>query len=190
MSALLSTSRGPHTVRLTVSNEAGSDSAEVTITALPPPTPPVAAFTTNPDPPSGPAPLTVQFTNQSTGENLSYLWDFGDGTDSDSNDAILVYQYAQPGNYTVRLTVTDQEQNLSDSAEIVVQVSEEVVTLPPLAAGFDATEISPLTFSFVANAEGGDGSYVFTWDFGDGSGASRVHRYNTFMPHREPIMLL
>ena len=39
--------------------------------------PPVAAFTA--DTTTGTAPLTVNFTNASTGDNLIYGWDFGDG---------------------------------------------------------------------------------------------------------------
>ena len=41
------------------------------------PAPPVANFTS--DVQNGSAPLTVQFTDTSTGNVTSYLWDFGDG---------------------------------------------------------------------------------------------------------------
>jgi PKD repeat protein len=66
---------------------------------------PVAAFTA--DKQSGPVPLTVQFTDQSSGTApLSYTWDFGDG----SSVSVLrnpLHQYSAPGVYTVSLTVTN-----------------------------------------------------------------------------------
>lgn len=61
----------------------------------------IAAFSGNPT--AGVAALTVQFTDQSTGTPLSWLWDFGDGTQSVVQHPIKVYTAA--GIYTVRLTV-------------------------------------------------------------------------------------
>ena len=54
-------------------------------------------------PASGPAPLTVSFTDASTGLVLSYLWNFGDGSESDEQNPTHVY--AVPGAYTVSLAV-------------------------------------------------------------------------------------
>jgi PKD repeat protein len=55
-------------------------------------------------PTSGPPPLTVQFTDQSTGDVTSRLWNFGDGATSiESNPS---HTYHAPGMYTVKLTVT------------------------------------------------------------------------------------
>jgi hypothetical protein len=52
---------------------------------------------------SGVAPLTVRFTDESTGDPKSWSWTFGDGgTSTDQNP---VYTYRTPGNYTVRLSV-------------------------------------------------------------------------------------
>ena len=53
--------------------------------------------------------LTVQFTNQSTGDQpLSYLWDFGDGTTpAYRTDANPTHTYANPNTYSVKLTVTN-----------------------------------------------------------------------------------
>ncbi|MDI6791649.1 MAG: PKD domain-containing protein [bacterium] len=51
------------------------------------------------------APLTVDFSDLSTGDVLSWLWDFGDGTtSSDSNPSHI---YTDFGTYTVSLTVSD-----------------------------------------------------------------------------------
>ena len=73
-------------------------------------TAPQAAFTATPV--SGSAPLTVQFTDQSTagtGSIVSWHWDFGDG--GSSEEANPLYTYQNPGLYTVSLTVIDSYQN-------------------------------------------------------------------------------
>ena len=49
--------------------------------------------------------LTVQFTNNSSGSGLTYLWDFGDGSGKTSSHPSHTYQ--APGQYSVTLTVTD-----------------------------------------------------------------------------------
>jgi PKD repeat protein len=53
---------------------------------------------------TGIVPLTVNFTDQSTGSITSWEWNFGDGTMSNNQNPIHTYYY--PGNYTVTLTVT------------------------------------------------------------------------------------
>lgn len=54
----------------------------------------------------GEAPFTVNFdASQSRGNAVSYVWDFGDGNSSTS--ATPSHTYSTPGNYSVRLTVTD-----------------------------------------------------------------------------------
>jgi PKD repeat protein len=58
-------------------------------------------------PTTGPAPLSVNFTDQSTGDIISWLWDFGDG--SSSNEQNPSHIYTDPGTYTVSLAVTDPE---------------------------------------------------------------------------------
>ncbi len=56
-------------------------------------------------PQSGTAPLTVQFTDQSTGNVTAWYWDFGDGTTSvEQNPG---HTYAAAGTYTVSLNVTN-----------------------------------------------------------------------------------
>ncbi|MEA1921237.1 MAG: PKD domain-containing protein, partial [Pseudomonadota bacterium] len=66
----------------------------------PPVTPPVADFTA--DPTSGAPLLLVTFTDISTNDPTSWLWNFGDGnTSSEQNPAHL---YTNQGTYTVTLT--------------------------------------------------------------------------------------
>ena len=58
---------------------------------------------------SGPAPLTVNFTNLSTGNVDMCHWAFGDGRDSE--DHTVTHTFLTPGTYTVTLMVTGDESN-------------------------------------------------------------------------------
>ncbi|HQN90560.1 MAG TPA: PKD domain-containing protein, partial [Methanoregulaceae archaeon] len=62
-------------------------------------------------PTTGSKPLTVQFTDQSTGNPTSWSWTFGDGgTSSLQNPS---HTYSRKGSFTVTLTATNA--NGSDS---------------------------------------------------------------------------
>jgi glucose/arabinose dehydrogenase/PKD repeat protein/fibronectin type 3 domain-containing protein len=82
---------------------------------------PVALASANPS--SGPAPLTVNFSSAGSmdpeGQPITYAWDFGDGTSSTASDP--VHTYTQPGQYVVRLTVSDGE-NSSLSTPLTISV--------------------------------------------------------------------
>ena len=98
-------SSGTFAVSLTVTGPGGSDTETkagyITATSETPESP-LAEFTA--DVTSGTAPLTVQFTNQSTGDISSYSWDFGDGgTSTQQNPA---HAYDSAGAFTVSLTAT------------------------------------------------------------------------------------
>jgi immune inhibitor A len=70
--------------------------------------------------------LTVQFNNLSRGGSgeLSYQWDFGDG--QSSTVASPSHTYSAAGSYSVRLTVTDSQNNQSSNSRTLV-VSNPVV---------------------------------------------------------------
>ncbi len=95
---------GTYNVTLTVSNPGGSNGTSKTITALtPPPAAPVAGFSANPS--SGQAPLTVNFTDTSTGSPTSWSWNFGDGVFSTSRNPSHTYNAA--GTYNITLTASN-----------------------------------------------------------------------------------
>ncbi|MDD4237287.1 MAG: NosD domain-containing protein [Desulfotomaculaceae bacterium] len=66
---------------------------------------PEAAFTA--DPTSGDAPLTVQFTDQSTNTPAFWEWDFDNDGTVDSTEQNPSYEYISAGTYSVKLTVTN-----------------------------------------------------------------------------------
>jgi PKD repeat protein len=53
----------------------------------------------------GPAPLTVTFTDESTGNPTSWKWTFGDGDSSLLQNPVHIYQSADT--YTVKLSISD-----------------------------------------------------------------------------------
>jgi len=89
---------GTYKISMTVSNDKCSDEASGYITITP--TPPVAGFD---EVESGCMPWTIQFNNTSLWAD-TYLWNFGDGSISNSENP--EYTYFGAGYYTVRLTVT------------------------------------------------------------------------------------
>jgi PKD repeat protein len=94
-------SAGTYTVRLTATNGSGSNTATktnyITVTSGGP----VASFTGTPL--SGRTPLTVRFTDTSSGSPTSWTWDFGDNTTSTTRNP--THTYTRRGLYTVRLTI-------------------------------------------------------------------------------------
>jgi hypothetical protein len=98
------TMAGTYNVSLAVTGPGGTDTNVKTdyITVSTPSSAPVANFTANPV--SGTVPLTVQFTDQSTGTISSWDWNFGNGFSSTLQNP--EYTYNTAGLYTVSLNVT------------------------------------------------------------------------------------
>ena len=170
---------GTYTVSLTVTNAFGSDTETKTDYIVVSPRPPEASFEAYPR--DGTFPLTVTFYQWSYGGyygNLTYAWDFGDGTTSDSPDYDVVHTYMQAGVYTVSLTVSAD--GLSDTLTRVNYIGNR--SPPPPVAGFTATPLSgnaPLTVSFIDQSSGSP-PLTWSWDLGDGSTSTEqnpVHQY-------------
>jgi PKD repeat protein len=92
-----------YTVTLTVSNTYGSDDITKTDCIFARAPQPDANFTQ--DVTNGQPPLSVSFTDLSTGQPTSWLWNFGDGNTSEQQNPS--YMYESPGNYLVSLTVSN-----------------------------------------------------------------------------------
>jgi len=113
-------------------------------------------------PTSGIAPLTVAFSNTSTGDFTTSLWNFGDDITSTLNSS--THTYTTAGTYTVTLTAGGL-----GSTDTLSRTSY-ITAYAPVQAGFEAWPTSghvPLTV-ILTNTSTGD----FTtnlWDFGDGS---------------------
>jgi PKD repeat protein len=62
----------------------------------------------------------VVFENESL-FGAGYLWEFGDSENSTSNEKDPIFTYTTPGNYTVKLTVTNEKGSDEYSMNLVVQ---------------------------------------------------------------------
>lgn len=114
-------------------------------------------------------PLTVNFTNQSTGAT-DYIWDFGDGTPI-STALNPSHIYSGPGQYTVTLTAINSAGPCQDST-----VKLSYINIIPPVAGFVQPPDSgciPLTINFSSTSSSPlDPISSYYWDFGDGSTAT------------------
>jgi PKD repeat protein len=115
---------GTYTVSLTATNSFGSDTVDKVdyITVNTPPPPPTADFSGTPT--LGDAPLSVSFTDLSTGAPTSWSWDFGDGNTSTAQNPS--HTYANSGAYTVSLTVSN-----GGGSDTVDKVDYITVNAPP-----------------------------------------------------------
>jgi PKD repeat protein len=154
---------GTYTVTLSVSGPGGTDTLTQTgyITVYEPVT---AAFTAAPL--TGTAPLTVTFTNLSTGDLDACAWSFGDGGTSNIC-ADPAYQYAAPGTYNVTLAVS------GPGGTDTLTETEYITVYQPVTAAFTATPTSgtvPLLVDFT-NLSSGDYDTCL-WEFGDGQSST------------------
>ncbi len=108
------TEPGTYTVTLTVSGPSGSDmETVVNYITVDDPAPVIQAEFSNSSP-SGQIetiPAEVSFRDRSSGNIVSWSWDFDNDGTIDSNEERPYYTYTTPGLYTVSLTVTDADAN-------------------------------------------------------------------------------
>ena len=122
---------------------------------------PAASFTQSAT--GGEPPLTVQFTDTSTGEITSYLWDLGNGTTSTEVNPIVTYP--DIGVYPVSLTVTGGRGSSTSGVQ-------EIGVADPPTAGFICTPdiaFAPLATTCTSSAVG---ATRVDWDFDDGTTAT------------------
>ena len=118
---------GEYSASLEVTDDddlSSSTSTTITVTEPPPENQlPSASITTDKD--TGTAPVTLQFSagesSDPDGNIESYRWEFGDGTTSRGSE--VSHRYEQAGDYTVKLTVTDDRDGTA--------TAEKTVTIDP-----------------------------------------------------------
>jgi PKD repeat protein len=171
---------GEYTVTLTVQDDdggIGTDTAQVAVTQGT--TQPTASFTFQPAVPiEGDS---VQFTDTSTAGTypiVSWSWDFGDGLTSQQRSPL--HAYAENGNYTVELSITDSN-GASSSFSLPLVVNNAA---PVADAGPDrVVRVGELvSFSLSIRDAGTWDSHTVVWDFGDGhqaKGRSVRHAFSS-----------
>lgn len=106
---------------------------------LPPPPPPPPASSFDASVTSGVAPLSVAFTDTSTGDPTTWAWQFGDGTAS--NERHPTHVYSTPGEYLVQLTAGNESGSTTSSKTINVSAPP-----PPPAGGTVKVIVSEDTY--------------------------------------------
>ncbi len=135
---------------------------------------PVANFTANVT--SGCAPLTVTFTDQSTGNPTVWNWEFSDGTLSSVQNPVVTF--STPGTYSVKLVVV----NSVGIAELE-KINYITVFESPIASF--STNISlgcaPATVIFTDHSTTPTGSITnWDWNFGDGATSTQQNPSHSF----------
>jgi PKD repeat protein len=125
------------------------------------PTPPVANFSGSPT--SGIVPLTVNFTDLSTGSITSWNWTFGDGGTSTAQNPS--HQYTSTGTFTVSLTVTGPGGSDGETKNNYITVNPCVAPTANFV-GSPTSGYTPLTVNFTDQSSGSPTSW--SWNFGDG----------------------
>jgi PKD repeat protein len=125
----------------------------------------------------GEAPLSVTFTDDSTGELTEWSWSFGDGSGSFQQNPVHVYDL--PGVYTVTLNV-----NGPDGADVAMRPAYITVNAPvadsPQAAftGSNTSGQAPLSVSFTDQSTGDVTGW--SWTFGDGGTSTQRNPTRTY----------
>lgn len=140
---------GQYTILQTVSNGSCSSAFSLIVNA---PQPINVGFNAN----NVCFPMAVNFTNTSSSfPGTTYFWDFDNNGTWDSNTQNPSFNYPAPGQYTVKLKVTNTS-GCKDSINQVVQV------YPNVTAGFTSTNIcNSFTFNNTGSAAPAIQSYTF-----------------------------
>jgi PKD repeat protein len=138
---------------------------------------PVAAFSFTPSPATRRD--VVKFTDESTddGTIVAWLWEFGDGTES--SDRNPEHQYAEKGEFTIKLTVTDNG-GLTGTVEKSIAVGNAA---PIAAFSFSPLPVNAGQVVTFTNESTDDAEIVAAfWEFGDGATSASydaAHAYAT-----------
>jgi PKD repeat protein len=176
----LYSSAGRYTVSLTVTTASGSNvktQVDYIIVSDTEVIPPTARFSGTPQ--SGPAPLTVQFTDESTAGSspiASRTWSFGDGGTSTAQSPS--HTYTAPGSYTVSLIVRSPS-----GSDTLTQAGYIEVFVRPTAqfSGSPTTGQTPLVVQFTDQSTAGSAPITsWQWTFGDGGTSTARNPSHTY----------
>jgi PKD repeat protein len=113
---------------------------------------------------TGTSPLSVTFTDSSTGSIAAWSWNFGDGTKASSRNAVHVY--SSPGSYTAKLTVTSSDGSGISTATKAITVTPRVATAVRITSPATGAKITPpATWTLTAAATAGSGAAIRKIDF-------------------------
>ena len=126
---------------------------------------------------SGCAPLLVRFTDNSTGNPISWNWDLGNSTFSIIQNPSVTY--FTPGTYTIKLVV----RNAAGDADSITKTSYITVNARPQVSftASDTVGCAPLHTQFTDLSTPGSGTITnWQWDFGDGNSSIQQNPSHTY----------
>ena len=163
---------GTYQVVLTVQNSTGAEDTAVTTVAIDDTV--LVPVANAGGPYTGYEGQPIYFDgSKSSGTNITYLWDFGDGTTSDEKTPS--HTYSSVGSYQVVLTVTNSSGSDSDTTTATVKIA------PPKAkAGgpYEGSENAAVVFD--GSESTGRNITSYEWDFGDGTTGTGVTVSHTY----------
>jgi len=181
---------GTYTVRLTVTDHVGLATESTRTINIASSQGPIGIFSA-----SGPmaAGEPIQFDgsgsyDQSGGTVVSWAWDFGDS--QTATGVTTSHTYAQPGQYPVRLTVTDND-TISSTGQATLHVGQNQ---PPQANfGYSGVMVvgGGITFNGSSSYDPeGHALTAYHWDFGDGTTADTAEATHAFTTEGDHIVTL
>ncbi|HUJ72956.1 MAG TPA: PKD domain-containing protein, partial [Verrucomicrobiae bacterium] len=135
---------------------------------------PVASFTGSPT--NGVVPLTVTFTDTSSGGATNWSWDFGDGGTTNVTTNVVQYTYNAAGVYSVSETV-----GAPGGSSAITNVNY-ITAFTPLVADFAPnlnSGAAPLGVSFTDYSTGSVTGWA--WAFGDGNTSTNQNPSNLYV---------
>ena len=135
----------------------------------------IAAFSANVT--SGVVPVTVKFTDDSSGDVNSWSWEIEDKTTN--SEESFVHTFDTVGNYSVILSI-EGTGGESDSETKV----DYIVVKPNITAGFTGTPTTgnnPLTVQFTDTSTGYNLFSSRYWDFGDDDTSNKANPEHTYL---------
>uniref|UniRef100_H3A3K9 Polycystin 1, transient receptor potential channel interacting n=1 Tax=Latimeria chalumnae TaxID=7897 RepID=H3A3K9_LATCH len=106
---------------------------------------------------------TIVTASVETGDNITWVFEMGDGTLLKNVKPVVEHTYLKEFNYTINVTAQNAAGSVSKTLDVEVFVLE-VLRIEPSSC---IQELLPTTFT--AYVSGNSSNYVFDWTFGDGS---------------------
>ncbi|MDF1553743.1 MAG: PKD domain-containing protein [Deferrisomatales bacterium] len=161
-------------VRVTVADYAGNTATDTSGSfRIVRADPVVASFTATPR--NGPAPLPVQFADQSSGNPTSWFWIFGDGATSTERDPLHIYN--NPGSFWVTLVATGPGGSDPHTEQNFITVDYG----PPAAAFTPSTTDGPAPLDVTFTDASTGAITAWAWDFGDGETSTTPSPTHTYV---------
>ncbi|AFZ38163.1 outer membrane adhesin like protein (plasmid) [Stanieria cyanosphaera PCC 7437] len=165
---------GNYTVTLTVTDDDGASTSQTLDVVVNNVTPVITSLTGDTEINEGEIGEYNAIATDRGSDELTYSWDFGDGTDIIEGSNVT-HVFADNGNYTVTLTVTDDDgASTSQTLDVVVNNVTPVITSLTGDTNLNEGEAGSYSATSEAVAFGtasdpGNDTLTYTWDFGDGS---------------------